>query len=77
MYKHILIPIDGSKLSRAASEAGVRLAKALGARVTAFFAAPPAPPIVFTGLLPVGYRLVERRSAGPEGMTLQATGDRA
>jgi branched-chain amino acid transport system permease protein len=28
-------------------------------------------------LLPVGYRLVERRSAGPEGMTLQATGERA
>jgi branched-chain amino acid transport system permease protein len=28
-------------------------------------------------LLPVGYRLVEHRSAGPEGMTLQATGERA
>lgn len=28
-------------------------------------------------LLPVGYRLVERRSAGPEGMSLQATGERA
>ena len=56
MYKHILIPVDGSKLSRAASEAGVRLAKALGARVTAFFAAPPATPIVFKGMLPVGYQ---------------------
>ena len=56
MYKHILIPTDGSRLSRAASEAGVRLAKALGARVTAFFAAPPATPIVFKGLVPVGYQ---------------------
>jgi nucleotide-binding universal stress UspA family protein len=55
MYKHILLPTDGSKLSREAAEAGVRLAKALGARVTAFFAAPPATPIVFKGLLPAGY----------------------
>jgi branched-chain amino acid transport system permease protein len=28
-------------------------------------------------LLPVGYRLVARQSAGPEGMPLQATGERA
>jgi branched-chain amino acid transport system permease protein len=28
-------------------------------------------------LLPVGYRLVSRESAGPEGMQLQATGERA
>jgi len=56
MYKHILIPTDGSKLSRAAAEAGVRLAKVLGARVTGFFAAPPATPIVFKGIVPVGYQ---------------------
>jgi nucleotide-binding universal stress UspA family protein len=55
MYKHILIPTDGSKLSQAAAEAGVRLAAALGARVTGFFAAPPATPITFKGLLPTGY----------------------
>ena len=55
MYKHILIPTDGSKLSALAAQAGVRLAKAVGARVTGFFAAPPATPIVFKGLLPVGY----------------------
>jgi len=59
MFKHILIPTDGSKLSLAAAEAGVRLAKALGARVTGFFAAPPATPIVFKGLLPVGYAAPE------------------
>jgi nucleotide-binding universal stress UspA family protein len=33
----------------------VRLAKSLGARVTAFFAAPPATPIIYKSLLPVGY----------------------
>jgi len=47
MYKHILIPTDGSKLSSEAAEAGVRLAKALDAKVTAFFAAPPDMPTKF------------------------------
>jgi len=55
MYKHILIPTDGSDLSRAAAVNGVKLAKALGAKVTAFFAAPAATPVVFKGILPVGY----------------------
>jgi len=35
MYKHILIPIDGSELSKMALHEGIALAKALGARVTA------------------------------------------
>ena len=34
MYKHILIPTDGSELSKAALDNGVALAKALQARVT-------------------------------------------
>ena len=34
MYKHILLPTDGSALSRSAIESGIRLAKMLGARVT-------------------------------------------
>jgi nucleotide-binding universal stress UspA family protein len=55
MYKHILIPTDGSKLANEAAEAAVHLAAKLGARVTGFFAAPPATPIVFKGLLPAGY----------------------
>jgi nucleotide-binding universal stress UspA family protein len=59
MYNHILIPTDGSKLSQQSAEAGVRLAKALGARVTAFFAAPPATPIIYKAMLPVGYTTPE------------------
>jgi nucleotide-binding universal stress UspA family protein len=59
MYKHILIPTDGSKLSQQSAETGVRLAKALGARVTAFFAAPPATPIIYKAMLPVGYTTPE------------------
>jgi nucleotide-binding universal stress UspA family protein len=55
MFKHILIPTDGSALSNEAAAAGVQLAKALGARVTGFFAAPAATPIVYSHFLPVGY----------------------
>jgi len=55
MFKHIFIPTDGSALSNEAAEAGVRLAKALGARVTGFFAAPPATPVIYSHFLPVGY----------------------
>ena len=35
MYKHILIPTDGSELSKLALQEGIALARALGARVTA------------------------------------------
>ena len=34
MYRHILIPTDGSELSKLALEEGIALAKALNARVT-------------------------------------------
>ncbi len=40
MYKHILIPTDGSELSQEAVKGGIALAKALGAKVTGFHAAP-------------------------------------
>jgi nucleotide-binding universal stress UspA family protein len=56
MYKHILIPTDGSALARAAVIEGVKLARTLGARVTGFYAAPPATPLEYKGMFPVGYR---------------------
>ncbi len=55
MFKNILIPTDGSPLSQKAAVQGVALAKSVGAKVTAFFAAPPATPIVYRNNLPVGY----------------------
>ena len=55
MFKNILIPTDGSPLSQKAVVQGVALAKSVGAKVTAFFAAPPATPIVYRDHLPVGY----------------------
>jgi nucleotide-binding universal stress UspA family protein len=38
MFKHVLIPTDGSELSVRAVQAGVMFAKALGAKVTGLFA---------------------------------------
>jgi nucleotide-binding universal stress UspA family protein len=55
VYKHILIPTDGSTASNRAAKAGVELARSVGARVTAFFAAPAPTPVIYEGLLPVAY----------------------
>ena len=43
MFKHILIPTDGSALAEKAIHAGMALAKEMGARVTAFYAIEPPP----------------------------------
>jgi nucleotide-binding universal stress UspA family protein len=59
MFKHILVPTDGSRLSLESARAAVQLARSLGARVTAFFAAPPATPIVYKAFLPLGYAAPE------------------
>ncbi|HWQ37136.1 MAG TPA: universal stress protein [Burkholderiales bacterium] len=37
MYRHILLPTDGSALSKKAVKAGIALASKLGARVTGFY----------------------------------------
>jgi nucleotide-binding universal stress UspA family protein len=63
MFKHILIPTDGSVLSRRTVLGGVKLARALGARVTGLFAAPAATPLVYRDLLPVGYGTPQRNAA--------------
>ena len=41
MFRHILIPTDGSKCSAAAIKQGVKLAKALHARITGLHVIPP------------------------------------
>jgi nucleotide-binding universal stress UspA family protein len=43
MFKHILIPTDGSKVSAKAVKAGIALAKEHGARVTGYHAVEPMP----------------------------------
>ncbi|HYC49413.1 MAG TPA: universal stress protein [Burkholderiales bacterium] len=70
MFRHILIPTDGSEISNNSARFGVGLAQALGARVTGFFAAPAPTPIVYSHHLPVGIMspeenadLIERTAA--------------
>jgi nucleotide-binding universal stress UspA family protein len=46
MYKHILLPTDGSELSKAAMKHGVALAKAIGAKVTALVVSTPLQSLV-------------------------------
>ncbi len=62
MFKNILIPTDGSPSSQKAVVRGVALAKSVGAKVTGFFAAPPATPIVYRNNLPVGYATPEEHA---------------
>ncbi len=43
MFKHILVPTDGSELSQVTARSAVAFAKEAGARVTVFFAKPEYP----------------------------------
>jgi nucleotide-binding universal stress UspA family protein len=48
MYKHILLPTDGSDLSATAVRDGIKFAKEAGARVTALHVTPPFHPSEIT-----------------------------
>jgi len=53
MYKHLLVPTDGSPLSLKAAKAAAGLAKKLGAKVTAVYVtAPWMPPMIPEGVQP-------------------------
>jgi nucleotide-binding universal stress UspA family protein len=53
MFKHILLPTDGSPVANKAVKAGIALARELGARVTGYYALEGAPPTVYAeGYLP-------------------------
>lgn len=49
MFKHILISTDGSPVSNKAAKAAVALARALGAKVTAYCANEPLQPVYAEG----------------------------
>jgi nucleotide-binding universal stress UspA family protein len=46
LYKHILLPTDGSELSKAAMRHGIALAKAIGAKVSALVVSTPLTSLV-------------------------------
>ena len=43
MFKHLLVPTDGSALSQSAVQRAVSFAREAGARITFFYAEPEAP----------------------------------
>ncbi len=59
MFKHILIPTDGSSVAAKAIQAGVQLAKEMGAKVTGLYAEEPRP----LHLHSVGYGLEKELAA--------------
>jgi len=66
MYKHILIPTDGSPQSKKSIAGAVALAKAIGAKITGIFAAPPATPILYRNNLPAGLTTMAEHKAAIE-----------
>lgn len=55
MFKHILVPTDGSALSLRAAENAIRFAKVHGARITAFYAAPEYHPNISGDYMPSNF----------------------
>ena len=69
MYKHILVPTDGSDLAGKGVQQGLALAKALGARVTVVTATEPFPVSGFAlgaGWVPSGADMQEFSAAQKE-----------
>ncbi|MGH8700523.1 MAG: universal stress protein [Burkholderiales bacterium] len=48
MFKHILLPTDGSPIARKAIKAGVALAKELRAKLTAYYALETVQPYIYS-----------------------------
>jgi nucleotide-binding universal stress UspA family protein len=63
MYKHILIPTDGSKLSGRAIEHAMTIARSMGSRATGLFVAPAPGPLLFKGLVPVRHLQPDQHAA--------------
>jgi nucleotide-binding universal stress UspA family protein len=53
MFKHILLPTDGSELSARAIQEGVRFAKSIGARVTGLCVMPQQHPFFYETEIPM------------------------
>ena len=53
MYKHVLLPTDGSPLSEVAIDNGLQFAKAIGAQVTGFYVVVERQPDSFEDYAPV------------------------
>ena len=61
MYKHILVPTDGSKLSSKAVRTAANLAKALGAKLTGVYVTAPYVDASYGEVVAYAPPLTERR----------------
>jgi nucleotide-binding universal stress UspA family protein len=80
MYKNILVATDGSKLSDKAVTSAIEIAQAMGARVTAFYAAPDYPlPAYADGVVyePVSRREYAKLAAADAKKILDEVGAKA
>ena len=80
MYKHILIPTDGSELAAKAIEAGIEFAREAHARVTAFTAVPAyqiPSEVEMMARRGVSLEQYERQAKRKAESTLQKIADRA
>lgn len=83
MYRHILVATDGSPLSMKAVRTAAKLARALGARLTAVYALPPfVPPTAYEAVaFHVAYTVekydksVRKAAEGILGRAVRAAGD--
>jgi nucleotide-binding universal stress UspA family protein len=85
MFKHLLLPIDGSRLAARGFKAGVRLAKALGAKVTGVYVILPYVPPVYgeaaafyiPGLSPQEYQKSAEQAARKALAAIESEAERA
>ena len=61
MYKHILLPTDGSKLAAKAVKQGIQLAKSIGARVTIINVVPEYQMVMAEGFVPPDTAMIRKR----------------
>jgi nucleotide-binding universal stress UspA family protein len=67
MFKHILIPTDGSEIALKAAKAGIRFAAESGARVTAFHALDEWQPVYTSAYAADARTFVDFEKAAREG----------
>ena len=80
MFKHILIPTDGSETARKAVKAGVSFAAEIGARVTGYYAQEPVPTHIYGDGYGFDKRMVaelERRAARHAKKSVKTIADAA
>ena len=74
MYKNLFVPVDGSPLSERAMQAGIDLARQLGAAVTGFVAEPDTP-LPTAGTTPTAYaRATDDHAARTDAHAQQVLG---